>query len=328
MCAAKVDLRSMSHSPSPLIEANNNLVDRKTGLPYHQHKNVIGMKGTTTTTGNGHYNGTSSSHVQVYQESSISRKPTNGLHDQVPQQSHPPQMYSVSLAFKTPKLHYSNQLYIYPYYVVTFCETAKSQLETDVAPPLEKQIKYCNVFYFDLHSSQTSPPQPEEEEEEEEEWTEFYEEVHHTTVITETKTESAAAYHAQQHAAAQQTSIDEVMYTDSAALPGANIHSLNGATTTTYGATTANATYGTTTATTSETGGGTSSLSRGGGGGSASAYEGPSLSDVISLDNSASASLDATGASGGASVSASGGGNKNKNKRRSKGGGSSGNAFM
>ena len=44
MCAAKVDLRSMSHSPSPLIEANNNLVDRKTGLPYHQHKNVIGYE--------------------------------------------------------------------------------------------------------------------------------------------------------------------------------------------------------------------------------------------------------------------------------------------
>merc|ERR550534_2645530 len=96
--AAAVDMRSMSHSPSPMIEANNNIIDRKTGLPYH-HKNVVGMKGTGT---NAHVNGTSSSHVQVYKESSISLKPTNGLQDQT--------IYAdrkgptVSLAFKTPKL--------------------------------------------------------------------------------------------------------------------------------------------------------------------------------------------------------------------------------
>merc|ERR1719309_1158167 len=128
---------------------------------------------------------------------------------------------TVSLAFKTPKLHYSNQLYIYPYYVVTFCETAQSKLETDVTPHLEKQIKYCNVFYFDLNAQhKQTPPPPEEEEEEEEEWTEFYEEVHHTTVITETKTEAASAFHMQQHAAAKQT----VMYTDSPAQSGPEIN--------------------------------------------------------------------------------------------------------
>merc|ERR1719309_1547394 len=127
---------------------------------------------------------------------------------------------TVSLAFKTPKLHYSNQLYIYPYYVVTFCETAQSKLETDVTPHLEKQIKYCNVFYFDLNAQhKQTPPPPEEEEEEEEEWTEFYEEVHHTTVITETKTEAANAFQMQQHAAAQQT----VMYTDNQGLNGSNL---------------------------------------------------------------------------------------------------------
>merc|ERR1719495_798590 len=281
MSAAAVDLRSMSHSPSPMIESNNNIVDRKTGLPYH-HKNVIGMKGTAGTTGNAQVNGTSSSHVHVYKESSISLKPTNGLQDQVPQQSNPPpQMYSlqprqiltdprgptVSLAFKTPKLHYSNQLYIYPYYVVTFCETAQSKLETDVTPQLEKQIKYCNVFYFDLNAQHKQPPPPPEEgEEEEEEWTEFYEEVHHTTVITETKTEAANAFQMQQHAAAQQTSADDkVMYTDNQGLNGPEIN-----------------------------GGGSGSLTNGGthappGGGADAAaanYKGPSLSDVISLEES------------------------------------------
>jgi len=240
MSAAAVDLRSMSHSPSPIIESNNNIVDRKTGLPYH-HKNVIGMKGTAGTTGNAQVNGTSSSHVHVYKESSISLKPTNGLQDQVPQQSNPPpQMYSlqprqiltdprgptVSLAFKTPKLHYSNQLYIYPYYVVTFCESAQTKLEADVAPSLEKQIKYCNVYYFDFQPQQPQPPpEEEEEEEEEEEWTtEFYEETV-TTVITETKTEAANAFQMQQQAAAAQQTL---MYGDHSALTGPDVAAIGG----------------------------------------------------------------------------------------------------
>jgi len=270
-----------------MIESNNNIIDRKTGLPYH-HKNVVGMKGTA---GNAHVNGTSSAHVQVYKESSISLKPTNGLQDQVPHQSIPPQMYSMSVAFKTPKLHYSNQLYIYPYYVVTFCETAQSKLETDVTPQLEKQIKYCNVFYFDLNSQpkQPQPPPEEEEEEEEEEWTEFYEEVHHTTVITETKTESAAAFQMQQHAASQQT----VIYTDNPALNGADVGGGSGG-----GGGGAAITNGS--ASSSGGGGG------GGGGGAAVGYKGPSLADVISLDDSPPS------------------GQKSKNKRHSKGGGSGG----
>jgi len=276
-----------------MIESNNNIIDRKTGLPYH-HKNVVGMKGTA---GNAHVNGTSSAHVQVYKESSISLKPTNGLQDQVPQQSIPPQMYSVSLAFKTPKLHYSNQLYIYPYYVVTFCETAQSKLETDVTPHLEKQIKYCNVFYFDLNSQPKQPqppPEEEEEEEEEEEWTEFYEEVHHTTVITETKTESAAAFHMQQHAASQQTSAEDgqVIYTDNPALNGPDINGGGG------GGGGAAITDGSA----SSSGGGGS----GGGGGAAVGYKGPSLADVISLDDSPPS------------------GQKSKTKRHSKGGGGGG----
>jgi len=278
-----------------MIEANNNIIDRKTGLPYH-HKNVVGMKGTGT---NAHVNGTSSSHVQVYKESSISLKPTNGLQDQVPQQTTSPQMYSVSLAFKTPKLHYSNQLYIYPYYVVTFCETAQSKLETDVTPQLEKQIKYCNVFYFDLNAQHKQPPPPpEEEEEEEEEWTEFYEEVHHTTVITETKTEAASAFHMQQHAAAQQT----VMYTDSPALSGPEING-GGSGTLTNGGTHAPPGGGADAAAASAAGSNSTS-----GLGSAAAtgladYKGPSLSDVISLEESPKS------------------GPKSKSKRHSKGGG-------
>jgi len=194
-------------------------------------------------------------------------------------------MYSVSLAFKTPKLHYSNQLYIYPYYVVTFCETAQSKLETDVTPQLEKQIKYCNVFYFDFNAQPKQPqPPPEEEEEEEEEWTEFYEEVHHRTVITETKTEAASAFQMQQQAAAQQT----VMYSENAALTGPDV---NG---------------GVTPAATSI--GAAEAPSGGGGGrdpasGPASSYKGPSLSDVISLDNPPSS------------------GQKSKSKKHSKGGG-------
>lgn len=274
MCAAAVDVRSMSHSPSPMIEANNNLVDRKTGLPY-KSKNATSMKGVAGSGSSALVNGTSSSHVQVYKEGSISLKPSNGLQDQVPQPSNSPQMYSVSLAFKTPKLHYSNQLYIYPYYVVTFSESAQSKVEADVSPSQEKQIKYCNVFYFDFNSQpqQPTPPPEEEEEEEEEEWTEFYEEVHHTTVITETKTEAANAFHTEQQAAAQQT----VMYSDNLALSG---------------------------------GGGVGVGGGGGGGGvsgesnpplpappskgddspslksPASTYKGPSLADVISLEDS------------------------------------------
>jgi len=280
MSAAAVDLRSMSHSPSPMIETNNNIVDRKTGLPYH-HKNLVGMKGTA---GNAQVNGTSSAHVQVYKESSISLKPTNGLQDQVPQQTNSPQMYSVSLAFKTPKLHYSNQLYIYPYYVVTFCETAQSKLETDVTPHLEKQIKYCNVFYFDFNAqpTQPQPPPEEEEEEEEEEWTEFYEEVHHTTVITETKTEAASAFQMQQQAAAQQT----VLFSENAALTGPDINGSEPPAATIKGAADA------------PSGGGSDPAS-----GPASTYKGPSLSDVISLDNPPSS------------------GQKSKSKKHSKGGG-------
>jgi len=261
------------------------------------------MKGTGT---NAHVNGTSSSHVQVYKESSISLKPTNGLQDQVPQQTTSPQMYSVSLAFKTPKLHYSNQLYIYPYYVVTFCETAQSKLETDVTPQLEKQIKYCNVFYFDLNAQHKQPPPPpEEEEEEEEEWTEFYEEVHHTTVITETKTEAASAFHMQQHAAAQQTSADgQVMYTDSSALSGPEING-GGSGSLTNGGTHAPPGGGADAAAASATGSNSTSTSGSASvsGSAAANYKGPSLSDVISLEESPNS------------------GPKSKSKRHSKGGG-------
>jgi len=289
MSAAAVDVRSVSHSPSPMIESNNNLVDRKTGLPYH-HKNIAGMKGTAGSGSNAHVNGTSTSHVHVYKESSISLKPTTGLQDQVPQQSSSPQMYSVSLAFKTPKLHYSNQLYIYPYYVVTFCESAQTKLEADVAPSLEKQIKYCNVFYFDFNAQpQQPPPPPEEEEEEEEEWTEFYEEVHHTTVITETKTEAANAYHMQQHAAAQQS----VMYTDNLALAGSNLNAGGGVGAggggggsplgiANGGITNGSSAHGSHPPPPHPPAPGSDGSSKG----PASSYSGPSLSDVISLDES------------------------------------------
>jgi len=308
----------MSHSPSPMIESNNNIIDRKTGLPYHP-KNIVGMKGTAGSGSNAHVNGTSTSHVHVYKESSISLKPTNGLQDQVPQPSSSPQMYSiftdrrgptVSLAFKTPKLHYSNQLYIYPYYVVTFCESAQSKLEADVAPSLEKQIKYCNVFYFDFNAQPQQPtPPPEEEEEEEEEWTEFYEEVHHTTVITETKTEAANAFQMQQHAAAQQTSADDkVMYTDNQGLNGSNLSvglgggekGGGGASGSPLGISNGSSSFPYDSNPPPGSGGNSNVDASPGSKGPAASYGGPSLADVISLDDSPS--------------------KKNSSKRHSKGG--------
>jgi len=211
-------------------------------------------------------------------------------------------MYSVSLAFKTPKLHYSNQLYIYPYYVVTFCESAQSKLEADVAPSLEKQIKYCNVFYFDFNAQPQQPtPPPEEEEEEEEEWTEFYEEVHHTTVITETKTEAANAFQMQQHAAAQQT----VMYTDNQGLNGSNLSvggegGGGGAGGSPLGISNGSSSFPYDSNPPPGSGGDSNIDASPGSKGPAASYGGPSLADVISLDDSPA--------------------KKNSSKRHSKGG--------